>query len=82
MANDSTAPKGSITVQETLYQTEQALRSSEERYRSVVEHSPAGILLIDKLGGEVEVTSENKPGQGSTFSFILPQATPAPSSKH
>ncbi|MFN8453700.1 MAG: ATP-binding protein [Anaerolineae bacterium] len=32
--------------------------------------------IVAKLGGMVEVTSEGIPGQGCTFSFTLPSATP------
>ncbi|MEW5960997.1 MAG: ATP-binding protein, partial [Chloroflexota bacterium] len=39
--------------------------------------------IVEKLGGQVGVKSEGKPGQGCTFSFFLPQlvttqATPNP----
>lgn len=48
--NDSGAPQVlEATIEDITdrHRAEAALRASEERYRSIVEHSPAGILLVD-----------------------------------
>jgi len=42
------------------WQTITALRSSEERYRSLVEHSPIGIVLIDDAARIIYVNEETR----------------------
>lgn len=52
---------------------EKALRASEERYRSVVEHSPAGVLLIDHEARIIYANDEAQRILGRTFGELVGQ---------